>query len=45
MWIDIDNDGLDLKEECEYIRRNPNKKEKIEKSNKIEKEIENRVKK
>ena len=44
MWIDIDTDGLDLNEECEYIRRNPNKKEKIEESNKIIEEIENRVK-
>ena len=44
MWIDIDNDGLDLNEECEYIRRNPNKKEKIEESNKLMEEIENRVK-
>jgi hypothetical protein len=44
MWIDIDNDGLDLNEECEYIRRNPNKKEKIEESNKLIEEIENRVK-
>ena len=44
MWIDIDNDGLDLNEECEYIRRNPNKKEKIEESNKIMEEIENKVK-
>lgn len=44
MWIDIDNDDLDLNEECEYIRRNLNKKEKIEESNKIMEEIENRVK-
>jgi len=44
MWIDIDTDDLDLNEECEYIRRNPNKKEKIEESNKIIEEIENRVK-
>lgn len=44
MWIDIDNDGLDLNEECEYIRRNPNKKEKIEEPNKLIEEIENRVK-
>ena len=44
MWTDIDTDGLDLNEECEYIRRNPNKKEKIEESNKIIEEIENRVK-
>ena len=44
IWINIDDDGLDLNEECEYIRRNPNKKEKIEESNKIMEEIENRVK-
>ena len=44
MWIDIDTDGLDLNEESEYIRRNPNKKEKIEEQNKIMEEIENRVK-
>ena len=44
MWIDIDNDGLDLNEECEYIRRNRNKKEKIEEPNKLMEEIENRVK-
>ena len=43
MWINIDNQDLDLNE-CEYIRRNPNKKEKIEESNKIIEEIENRVK-
>ena len=34
MWINIDNQDLDLKE-CEYIRRNPNKKEKIEETNKV----------
>lgn len=43
MWINIDNQDLDLKE-CEYIRRNPNKKEKIEETNKVIEEIENRVK-
>ena len=41
MWIDIDVDDLDLIEECEYIRRNPNK---IEESNKLIEEIENKVK-
>ena len=37
MWIDINSDGLDLNEECEYIRRNPNKKNKME-------ELENKIK-
>ena len=41
MWIDIDVDDLDLIEECEYIRRNQIK---IEESNKLIEEIENRVK-
>jgi phosphate starvation-inducible protein PhoH len=45
IWIDIDTVGLDLNEECEYIRRNPNKKEKIEEPKKFIKELENRVKK
>ena len=44
MWIDINSDGLDLNEECEYIRRNPNKKNKIEESNKIMEELENKIK-
>ena len=44
MWIDINSDGLDLNEECEYIRRNPNKKNKMEESNKIMEELENKIK-
>ena len=44
MWIDIADNILGLNDESEYIRKNPNKKEKIEKPNKSMEELENKIK-
>ena len=44
MWIDIADNTLGLNDESEYIRKNPNKKEKIEKPTKSMEELENKIK-